>query len=269
MKGGNDQKFFDSILQRLHDNDNTLTEIIIENNIFTNFQIRNKNDNIDEKYSESLHKLNNNNYNKYLLEHKFIPIRLNEFVKELKDNTTITHLVMTNCVNNNNKSIRILCNGLSEILSVNKSIKTLNISNNHIDDDNFMKIGKLFIDSFFNKQKNTTLENLDISGNNITIKCLADVLKNNKTIKSIFTHTDINDNNVKDLCKILKFNNTLTKITFENIRKFSLSNENIILLTQALNNNKTLSDFNIKFLGNSDFKNLKDVIKSMQITNIK
>jgi Ran GTPase-activating protein (RanGAP) involved in mRNA processing and transport len=126
-------------------------------------------------------------------------------------------------------------------LLVNKTLKSLSLDNNEIDDENI----KNFCEAL---KVNTGLIDIDLSGNRITdigIANLSAALLVNKTLRRLA----LNGNKIcaagaKNLSKVLKVNNSLTSI--ELAGNF-INADGVLSLNEALKTNTTLTKLNLSY----------------------
>lgn len=171
---------------------------------------------------------------------------------------------------------------LSESLEKNKSLKTLELFKNEIEDmtclfeslqknksliqlelsDNRVKkhtplpfeilqktnisclnLYNCYIDDLILLEKNTILTSVTLINVNLEFEILASILKKNKTLIELYLNcNDIKSNNCKILSKSLRHNDTLELLSLWNN---DISNEGCKFLCKALKNNTTLTNLDI------------------------
>ena len=160
----------------------------------------------------------------------------------LQSNYTLKELELCNC-----ELMLDMVKDVSRMLTVNRSLTTLDISNNPIGDDGVTHLAKAL-------KHNITLEKLDISHcRNITDATpLAEALKQNQTLEELeMNQCDIADIDagVAPLAETLKQNKTLKRL---NIGHCRIADAGVAPLAEALMQNKTLEWLDISYCGITD-----------------
>ena len=169
----------------------------------------------------------------------------------LHNNKTLTQLVADSC-EFHGKGAR----SIGKMLEANKTLKFLNISNNHIGDD-----GTTAIACGITTNTDTTLTKLKISGcefHSKGTKSIADVLKRNKTLRSLnISQNYIGDDEISTLASGIQDNTTLTELFIKS--KFSPKNADKLVnknLTIHEKSHKTTEDVTDVFVTYADhFRN--------------
>ena len=176
-------------------------------------------------------------------------------IKGLQKNTTLEILNLSgNILNDNDVYLK-----LGEFLKQNKTLTTLNLSNNNITVEQFIILIK-------GLQKNTTLEILNLSGNILNdnvIKEIENLLEINRTLTNIIMDEEnlntmaveiINKGKLEEIStflntkklKKLYINKTISYIGFENLCTALITNK--ILETLHISNNNNLDDIDLMVL---------------------
>ncbi|CAF4558765.1 unnamed protein product, partial [Didymodactylos carnosus] len=147
----------------------------------------------------------------------------------LKINKTVISL---NISNNNISNEGVT--SIVDALKINKTVFSLYVSNNNISNEGATSIADAL-------KINTTLKNLDISHNKISNEgatSIADALKTNKTLKWLdISHNNISNEGAISIADALKINTTLEWLYMSNN---NISNEGATSIADALKMNKTL-----------------------------
>ena len=129
---------------------------------------------------------------------------------------------------------------LGEAFKYNSCLKTIILSKNKLDDTEI----KIFCESIYNSQ----LYELNLKDNNISnegIKFIADLLKNNKTIKklNLCCNLNINEKGIKILCDSLKYSRS--QLDELDLQENFIGKEGAIFIADLLKVNKFLQDLNL------------------------
>jgi Leucine-rich repeat (LRR) protein len=168
----------------------------------------------------------------------------------LKSNKTITTLDLSN---NNITDVTSIIN----LLKTNETITTLDLSNNTISKPGFFYKALSKIKTIKHLDLSNQNNILDLSNSNITnIESIKKILEKDKTITTL----DLSNNNITDVISIinlLKTNETITTL--------DLSNNNITDVTSIINllkTNKTITTLDLSNTNITDYTSIIDLLKS-------
>ena len=152
----------------------------------------------------------------------------------LKTNTTVTNLTLY-------KSLQGGVAALAECLKYNKSLTTLDLSYNEIDDDGAAALGECL-------KYNKSLTTLNLSDNEIGndgAAALVECLKDNKSLTTLdLTFNIIGDNGAAALGECLKYNKSLTTLYFNDNK---IGDDGAAALGECLKDNKSLTTLYLGF----------------------
>ena len=185
---------------------------------------------------------------------------IEEIIKTLKDNTTITKLYISKdniFVEDAKELAKALAKALAEALKSNTTLTNLNISYNYFGISGAIALAEAL-------KSNTTLTKLNISENKIGDSgaiAIATALKSNTTLTTL----DISWNNIGDagataLANMLKVNISLTNL---NISYNQIGDEGATAIAAALKYNTTLTNLNINYNQIGD-KGAKAIAKGLE-----
>ncbi|XP_066025377.1 NLR family CARD domain-containing protein 3-like isoform X3 [Pocillopora verrucosa] len=152
----------------------------------------------------------------------------------LKTNTTVTNLTLY-------KSLQGGVAALAECLKYNKSLTTLDLSYNEIDDDGAAALGECL-------KYNKSLTTLHLSDNEIGndgAAALGECLKSNKSLTTLdLSFNKIGDNGAAALVECLKDNKSLTTLYFSDNK---IGDDGAAALGECLKYNKSLTTLYLSF----------------------
>lgn len=132
-----------------------------------------------------------------------------------------------------------IINALDEVLATNRSIRSLDLSYNHIGVKGMKALAATLA-------HNTTLRSLNLSNNNIGVKkmkSLATMLEHNTTLRSLnLSNNNIGVKRAKALAAMLEHNATLTSL---NLSDNNIGVKGMKALAAILEHNATLTVFNL------------------------
>ena len=206
---------------------------------------------------------------------------INELKEVLQTNTKLLSLKLCNI--NDDGAVNI-----AEVIQMNTTIQTLDMSSNRILDDGAIAISDGLKSNISLKQLiiskneitsegpkyiaeaiqvNTTLEQLDLSYNKISdngTAAISDGLKSNSKLQRLnISHNSITNVGIKKIAEAIQVNSTLQDI---NISKNHISIKGLLLFMEAVKNNCTLQVVNITHnnVTRCGFTSIKQCIESLQ-----
>jgi len=150
-----------------------------------------------------------------------------------------------------------------ELLKVNTSIKTVNLTANEVGDN-----GVKYVVDFL--KVNSTITTLYLESNQITCsgaKLIADTLITNRSLDSlILSHNNIGNEGAKYIMDTInKYNTTLTRLNLSGI--YSIDQHGVKYVMDALKINTTLKTFGFNNISAFQFNNLTPYVSDMLKTN--
>ncbi len=208
------------LLQRINDNDPTLTIASISHNTLGDAEVIILSEAI--KANIFLQSIN-------LSANKINDAGAKALSEALKTNTFLQSIDLSS---NNFALAGVLA--LSEALKINQSLRSFYLTYSRIDDDGIKALSE-------GLKANKSLQSVDLSYNAISafrVRALSDVFKTNRSLRSInLSYNKISDDGVKALCEVLKNNRSLHFLVLE---KNDIGTAGAMALSETLKTNKSL-----------------------------
>ena len=162
--------------------------------------------------------------------------RIENLIIAIRDNTSLTSLILNNNDITDDQAIRIL-DGIQN----NRNLKILNLNKNKIEAEGAKAIAETI-------KRNPNLQTFDISSNNIKddgARAIAEAINENRTLELLnFSNTQIGDLGARDIAEAIKQN--------PNLQTFDISSNNIgddgaRAIAEAIKQNPNLTSLNLSY----------------------